>query len=333
METLWGYDLGIVHAMQGLGGWLIGPMQLLTFLGREEFYLLLLPILYWCVSATLGLRIGVILLLSAGLNDLLKMAFALPRPYWVDPTVRILSPEPTFGIPSGHAQNAAAVWGVIASVIRTGVAWAAALVLIILIGLSRVYLGAHFVTDVVAGWLVGVLLLAAFLRWEKPAALWFRQQGFATQVLVALAVSLALVAMSAALVAWRSASPLPEVWLSNARSAGGADITPISRQPIVTTAGTLLGLLVGWAWLDRRGGFSAGGTWQRRVLRYLVGLVGLALLWQGLGMVLPRNDSLLADSLRYARYALVGGWVTGVGPYLFRRMRLVDTSAADFVET
>ena len=120
MDTLSGFDLGIVHAAQGLGAWLIAPMQLFTFLGREEFYLLLLPILYWCVSATLGLRVGMILLLSAGLNDLLKMAFALPRPYWVDPTVRALSPETSFGIPSGHAQNAVAVWGVIASTRNSG---------------------------------------------------------------------------------------------------------------------------------------------------------------------------------------------------------------------
>ncbi len=324
MDTLSGFDLGIVHAAQGLGAWLIAPMQLFTFLGREEFYLLLLPILYWCVSATLGLRVGMILLLSAGLNDLLKMAFALPRPYWVDPTVRALSPETSFGIPSGHAQNAVAVWGVIASAIGTSVAWTAAIILIILIGLSRIYLGAHFVTDVVAGWVVGVLLLAAFLRWEKPAAAWFRSQGFASQILAGLALSLAFVAAAAALTAWRDLTSLPAAWLSNARAASGADIAAIGVQASLTTAGTLFGLVVGWAWLARRGGFSASGTWQRRLLRFLVGGVVLLILWQGLGAVLPRNDTLPADVLRYGRYALVGAWVTGVAPYVFRRLRLAD---------
>ncbi|MFN8475084.1 MAG: phosphatase PAP2 family protein [Anaerolineae bacterium] len=324
MEAFWGSQLDIVQGLQGLGGWLTAPMQLLTFMGRVEFYLLLLPILYWCVSTALGLRVGMILLLSASLNDLLKMAFAQPRPYWVDPSVRALSPETTFGAPSGHAQNAVAVWGVIASAIGTRLAWAAAIVLMILIGLSRVYLGAHFLSDVVVGWLIGALLLAAFLRWEKPVGLWFKGQSLGAQVLVALATSLALIAAAAALAAWRGATPLPETWASNARAASGADIAPLGVQATLTTAGALFGLIVGWAWLDRRGGFSAGGVWQKRLGRLLVGMVGLAILWFGLGAVLPRDTSLVADVLRYARYALIGAWVAGIAPYLFRRLRLAD---------
>ncbi|MFN8483970.1 MAG: phosphatase PAP2 family protein [Anaerolineae bacterium] len=326
MDTFLGSQLGIVQGFQALGGWLAAPMGLLTFMGRVEFYLLLLPILYWCVSAALGLRVGLILLLSAGLNDLLKITLAQPRPYWVDPTVRALSPEPTFGAPSGHAQNAVAVWGVIASAIGTRVAWAAAIVLMALIGLSRVYLGAHFLSDVVLGWLIGALLLAAFLRWEKPVGRWFKGQGFGAQILVGLAISLAFVVGAALLAAWRGATPLPDAWFSNARAASGVDIAPLGIEGTLTTAGALVGLIVGWAWLDRRGGFSAGGPWQRRALRYLVGLVGLVILWQGLGAVSPRDTSLLADGLRYMRYALVGAWVAGLGPYLFRRLRLADPS-------
>lgn len=328
MDAFLGSQLGIVHGFQALGGWLTAPMGLLTFMGRVEFYLLLLPILYWCVSATLGLRVGVILLFSAGLNDVLKLAFAQPRPYWVDPGVRALSPETSFGLPSGHAQNAVAVWGVIASAIGTRVAWAAAIVLMLLIGLSRVYLGAHFLSDVVAGWLVGALLLAAFLRWEKPVGLWFKGRGFGAQVLIALAASLAFVVAAASLAAWRGATPLPEAWLTNARAASGVDIAPLAIEGTLTTAGALFGLIVGWAWLNRRGGFSAGGTWQRRLLRYLLGAVVLVILWQGLGAIFPRDTSLLADALRYARYALVGAWVAGAGPYVFRRLRLADPAVS-----
>jgi hypothetical protein len=45
----------------------------MTFLGDEEFYLLLLPLLYWASAAGWGLRLGVMLLLTAGVNNVLKL--------------------------------------------------------------------------------------------------------------------------------------------------------------------------------------------------------------------------------------------------------------------
>lgn len=104
---------GIAFAMwfQGLWGWLEIPMKGFTFLGSEEFFLLGLPVLYWCVDARIGLRMGVVLLLNGVVNSVLKLAFFGPRPYWVNPQVKALVSETSFGVPSGHAQMAAGLWG------------------------------------------------------------------------------------------------------------------------------------------------------------------------------------------------------------------------------
>src|SRR5262249_3757044 len=73
--------------------------------------------------------------------------------------------------PSGHAQNTAAVWGTFAALLRRPAVSVLALVVIFLVGLSRLYLGLHWPVDVVSGWAIGagiavlaVLLVARFGR-------------------------------------------------------------------------------------------------------------------------------------------------------------------------
>lgn len=140
-----------VSAVQGMGDWLKAPMLFFTFLGSEEFYLLALPILYWCIDTALGLRIGLILLVSTGINDALKMTFHAPRPYWFSANVNPLSAESSFGLPSGHSQNAVAIWGSAALYLGKRWVWGIALALMFLIGFSRLYLGVHFPQDILAG--------------------------------------------------------------------------------------------------------------------------------------------------------------------------------------
>ena len=56
METLLNSGIGIILAFQSLGEWLLAPMKLFSFLGTEDFYILALPIIYWCFDAALGCR-------------------------------------------------------------------------------------------------------------------------------------------------------------------------------------------------------------------------------------------------------------------------------------
>ena len=73
--------------------------------------------------------------------------------------------------PSGHATQAAAVWGMLAALIAASSAswrrkvtvWTSAIVTVGLVGLTRLYLGAHWLTDVLAGWALGALWLTVLL--------------------------------------------------------------------------------------------------------------------------------------------------------------------------
>ncbi len=292
-------------------------------LGNGYFYLLILPLLYWCVDARLGLRVGLILLFSAGVNELFKFAFAGPRPYWVSAQVKPLSAETSFGVPSGHAQNAVSVWGMMAGYFKKSWAWIAASALMLLIGFSRIYLGVHFPHDVLAGWLIGAVILTLFLRlWDSISAR-IQKMSLLQQILSAFAVSMTIVWIGGLLFSGLRGYVLSPEWMTNALRAGPAP-APVSMDGILTSAGTLFGLLTGVAWIKQMGGYQAQGPVGKRALRYIIGLIGVAILYAGLGAVFPRSEELVSYALRFFRYTLVGFWVSGGAPWVFIHFNFAD---------
>ena len=115
---------------------------------------------------------------------------------------------------------------------------------------------------------------------------------------------------------------LPEEWVTNALLSGNQAPDPLSILGIITSAGTLFGLAAGAAWIGRMGGYQASGPVWKRLLRYGVGLIGILILWFGLGQVFPREEEVISYVLRYIRYALVGLWVTAGAPWLFFHVKL-----------
>jgi membrane-associated phospholipid phosphatase len=332
-ESVLEWGVTLILALQGLGDWLIAPMNVITFLGNTEFYLLVMPALYWCWDSRLGLRVGIDLLLSAVLNSVLKMSMHDPRPYWFDPRVRLLSsPGTSFGIPSGHSQNAAVIWGVVGAYLRRGWGWTVAVALIFLIGLSRIYLGEHFPTDVFAGWAIGIIALVLFLRLESTVSVWVGGLSKAKQVLISFVISLIILLVgvlvsSSVNAVWQ----LPGEWLRNAAEKHpDTPLNPLSIDDVVLSAGVFFGLAGGAALFQR--GFDAGGHWAKRLGRYLVGALGVLVLWRGVSALfslLADEGTFLGHALRYVRYGLIGAWVSALGPLVFVRLRLAEGRRED----
>ena len=67
-----------IIAIQSLGGWLELPMRFFTFLGYENFFFLVLPLIYWSVDAALGMRVALVLAASNNLKPIFKLLFAAP---------------------------------------------------------------------------------------------------------------------------------------------------------------------------------------------------------------------------------------------------------------
>jgi membrane-associated phospholipid phosphatase len=326
METIWNTGITWNIFLQNLGSWLKTPMEIFSFFGTEYFFLLLLPVLYWCVEASLGLKVGIILLLSTSLNDALKIALHGPRPYWISPDVFGYASETSFGVPSGHAQIAVGVWGTLATRVRKGWGWLIAVLVILLIGISRLYLGVHFPLDVILGWMIGALLLWLVLRFWKPVTTWVKKLNLGQQLLLFFLASLVLVLLSLTPFLWLKSTDWqpPQAWAPYALQA-------ISLSGALTTAGTFFGFLAGLAWFKRKGGFNAAGSLGQRSLRFVLGAAGILVFYVGLdvlfGLITPEAEALLPYFLRYIRYTLVGAWVSAGAPWVFVKLKLADKNA------
>jgi membrane-associated phospholipid phosphatase len=154
-------------------------MLLITNLGSESAYTLLLTVTYLGIDARAGRRIGIYFLASFYLNELLKGAFDTLRPFEIDATVArsdeavatALGP----GFPSGHAQGSTTFWGLAALYAQRWWFLVVAALVVVLVAFSRIYLGLHLPIDVLGGVLIGaaiVTLGAAIDRLDLEPQLW-----------------------------------------------------------------------------------------------------------------------------------------------------------------
>lgn len=268
-----------------------GLMTALTLLGEVVAYAALLPVLYWCVDRRLATRLGLLCLLSLNLNAWAKELAGQPRPYAYDARVKKLREAAGGGLPSGHTQNTVAVWGYLATWVRRPWMTALFVALLVLVPLSRLYLGAHFPSDLVGGYLLGALVLWLFWRVEGPAARACGRLPLGGRALLG-AVLPPLILLS-----------MPSL---HVRILDGA----------LLLAGAGGGAVLAERWTPEAQG---GALWQRG-LRLLVGLLtslGLFLALEGLAQATG-----WAGLAHAALYAPLGAWLTLGAPWLFARLGL-----------
>lgn len=319
METILDWGMRAILWLQRLSPTLDNPFKAISLTGSEKFYLLFMPALYWCLDTSLGLRTALILMFSAGLNNALHFGFRAPRPFWLSQEVKALDPYPTFGFPSGHAQNAVSFGGLLAQAQRRRWVGVLAVAWMFLIGLSRVYLAAHFPTDVLVGWLVGAVVLWAFLRWEAPVTRWLKKRSAVEQMLAGFLTSLCLLVPNV-LAMWILRNwQMPTAWATNILAHTGKVPNPLASSDALEGAGIVFGLAAGIVWLARVGGWSIRGSAGQRLARYALGMAGLLLLWFGGGKLFPEQASLL-----YLRSVLIGLWVSAGAPALFLHLKMAE---------
>ena len=130
----------------------------ISLAGYPTLLILFISFGYFFWSPSRFSRIAMMLFISGLINGFLKDFFQDPRPLielMLDPKVGT-----SYGWPSGHAQIAVTLWGLIAYELKDKRATIGAGILIFLIAFSRMYLGVHDLGDVISGLIIGTIILA-----------------------------------------------------------------------------------------------------------------------------------------------------------------------------
>jgi undecaprenyl-diphosphatase len=157
------YVRGTVHSAASPG--LTEVMRFFTDVGS----IIVLPCLFaaavlvfWIVRWRLAATLLIVTMAGAAvLDEALKFGFHRPRPI---PYFGMAAPH-SFSYPSGHALFSFVFFSTLASLLAGRISrfwlrvsiWTASICIIVLIGLSRIYLGVHYPTDVIAGYLTGLI--------------------------------------------------------------------------------------------------------------------------------------------------------------------------------
>lgn len=239
----------------------------ITLLGEETFILLFFTILYWTIDKKLARDIGLALFISVALNSMIKAVLMVPRPIGL-PGIRSLRTVTATGyaFPSGHTQSFATLGIATALWVKKRPFTALFTLLIILVGLSRLYLGVHWPTDVLGGMVLALLVsTVTYLSIRGGKAHWL---------------------------------------LGATLLAGLPLLFTLQDDAYAKTYGLLVGFAIGLILETRHIDFSTRIPLRRKLLRIAIGLAGLVAIRAGLKPVLP--DHLLSDALRYALMGCFG---------------------------
>ncbi len=291
MESILNWGIEFILWLQQLHPALDFPFEALTFTGDELFFLVFLPLIYWCFDLYTGAHLITLFALSAYTNTAAKAIFNQPRPYQYDPRVWFYKEVDGGGLPSGHTQNAVTVWGYLASQYRRAWILIGCALLILLVPLSRMYLGVHFPQDIVGGYVLGALLLFAYVKLAPRAEAWLTDKSWQWQLSLTLVIPI-LMALT------------------------------LQDENGITLSAVLMGMGAGFILNNHWVKFAVEGVWWKRALRYLLGTLIMVGLWGGLKLAFASLEP--AWFFRFIRYSLMGLWGSLGAPWAFIRTGLAQ---------
>jgi membrane-associated phospholipid phosphatase len=202
--------------LQSLGNdWLTSLMILITSMGSSAFLVIIIIIITFGINFRKGVLLFQLLIWTGLTTEIIKTVIAFPRPDYVDNRVlnlehgvrstspfngsgpdgifelpdrkvletfrlqEALSPSP-FGFPSGHVAITTALWGGSSTIFNSEKIKTMAPFMVLLVALSRMYLGRHFLGDILGGAIIGLLFLTAFTLFLKSSLKddFFKKENF-----------------------------------------------------------------------------------------------------------------------------------------------------------
>ena len=283
----------------------------ITHIGEETVFLALAIFFFWCVGKREGYYILTVGLVGTVINQMLKLIFAIPRPWVKDPSFTVVDgavEEATgYSFPSGHTQNVTGTFGSIGRYSKRAPVRILTVSVILLVAFSRMYLGVHTPLDVGVSLVIGAAL--TFLLYPVFKS----EERFEKFMPMVIGISVIITAVFMLYFPLFSAS---------------ADHDAINlasgMKNAYTLAGCTVGLAIGYFVDSTFIKFDTGAAWYAQLIKLVLGLGGVLLIKSGLSapLVALFGNEYIARMIRYLLIVLFAGIVWPLTFKLFARMRI-----------
>ncbi len=270
-------------------------MELLTQLGDQLVFIAVALVIYWFFNKRIAFKLVFVFISSAVVNELLKGVFLRPRPFIEDPSVGVGELTHGYAFPSGHAQNTGVISTILYKNYGKSSKWLKWVLLaaLIIVPFTRLYLGQHYLTDVLAGLAIGILLALSVAKVVDMMG--DKEHFYGLLVTVPLIVIVMSISMFN--------QPYEEI-----------------KNLFVATGG-LSGFMIGYVIDKLYISYDAHPKGLKVLYRTLVGLVIVGAFYLGLSVLFD----LIAENnvyLDFLRYALIGLSGTALSMYVFKLLKV-----------
>ncbi len=171
-DALHTWELSLLESLQHIRSPALDSFFVrLNFFDNDAFYFIVLIVVWSCFGKRWGMRLLSLVLLSGLINNYAKDFFEEPRPSHIMPALALIK-NSSFGFPSGAAQTHIILAGFGMIAFPTLIPVLCFLAFFLLVSFSRIYLGAHFISDVVGGWIIGGLILYCYILFHDKIERW-----------------------------------------------------------------------------------------------------------------------------------------------------------------
>jgi len=232
-------------------------------------------------------------------TNLLKSIVRSPRPFQVIDSIqgKRLATATGYSFPSGHTTTGASFYTALALAYKKRILTILCIILMSLVGLSRLYLGVHWPIDVLVGLIIGISFSLLFSHYLDAL---YDDEHIRMRFLCIMGVLFVSAALLlGVLLNFFSADEVAYTDLMKALSLGG-------------------GGYFGFVLENKKVHFSVNESRGKQILRYVLGLAGIFLI-MGTKIIIP--DSLYAIGA-FLRYTLIGFWATGLFPFIGKSLHL-----------
>jgi len=254
----------------------------------------------WCVDKRKGFAIiGPFFLSTIGFS-ILKAIIRMPRPFTVISGLKgkDLASATGYSFPSGHTTNAATVYSALAIACKKRTVSVLCAVIIVLVGVSRMYLGVHWPMDVAGGLILGCMV--SFLSYPM-----FYEMDDTVRIQYAKIMACILFVVGVVL-----------AWLLYADK-----VDKVAYSDMLKTFAAFAGIFLGMILEEKFVHYQVTGSPLKKTLRFIIGFAVLA------GILAIKNlfkSETAYYPVTFVRYFLLGIWGLAVYPWLGKKVKLFE---------